>query len=140
LRIDSSASATAEDARTSVVSGTVSLNEAKNKAAAAQDTQLIALLKTGQAKLKKNDPDGALNSFEQALSLHPNHAEALVKKGAALERLKRTDEALECYDRAILIDASMTSAYLHKGSLFNRMDRFKEALECYERALQTQDE
>jgi tetratricopeptide (TPR) repeat protein len=98
-----------------------------------------ALLTTGQALLDQDKADSALASFEEALSLDPQHAEAMVKKGTALERLQKVDEAIACYDRAIAADSSLTIAYLHKGGLFNRLERFDEALECYERALRTQE-
>ena len=91
----------------------------------------------GQALLKQNDSEGALQCFDEVLALAPNHGEALVKKGAVLERMKKLNEAFECYDRAIAADESMTIAYLHKGGLCSRLERFKEALECYEKALRT---
>jgi len=97
------------------------------------------LLGKGQALLNMDKPEEALASFDEALALEPNNADALVKKGTALERLRKLPEAIECYDRAIAADNSMTIAYLYKGGLFNRMERFGEALECYEMALRTQE-
>jgi tetratricopeptide (TPR) repeat protein len=97
------------------------------------------LLGKGQALLNMDKPDEALVSFDEALALEPNNADALVKKGTALERMRKLPEAIDCYDRAIAADSSMTIAYLYKGGLFNRMERFGEALECYERALKTQE-
>ena len=97
------------------------------------------LLTEGQTLLDANEPEKALECFDVALNLQPNHGEALVKKGGALEKLARLDEAIACYDRAISANGSMTIAYLHKGGLFNRMARYDEALQCYERALQTQE-
>ena len=97
------------------------------------------LVTEGQSLLNANEPQKALECFDLALQLEPQHAEALVKKGGALEMLGRQDEAIACYDRAIEADNAMTIAYLHKGGLFNRMARYEEALRCYEQALQTQE-
>jgi tetratricopeptide (TPR) repeat protein len=97
------------------------------------------LLAEGQTLLGADQPEKALECFEVALGLQPNHAEALVKKGGALEKLGRLDEAIACYDRAIEANDGMTIAYLHKGGLFNRMARYDEALQCYEQALRTQE-
>jgi tetratricopeptide (TPR) repeat protein len=97
------------------------------------------LLAEGQSLLDANEPEKALECFDVALGLQPNHGEALVKKGGALEKLARLDEAIACYDRALAANGSLTIAYLHKGGLFNRMARYDEALHCYERALQTQE-
>jgi tetratricopeptide (TPR) repeat protein len=104
------------------------------------DVQVVALVKLGQARLKNDDAEGALDCFEQALALDPSNGSAMVKRGVALEQLKRVPEALESYDRAIAVRTSKTSAYLHKGILFNRLERFPEALDCYQKALRTQDE
>jgi len=97
------------------------------------------LLAEGQASLNRNEPEKALECFDQALALDPKHAEVLMKKAGALEKLNRLEEALVCYDDAIAADGSMTIAYLHKGGLFNRMSRYEEALQCYEHALHTHD-
>ena len=92
-----------------------------------------------QSLVGANEPEKALECFDEALGLQPKHAEALVKKGGALEKLGRLDEAIACYDRALEANDGMTIAYLHKGGLFNRMARYDEALQCYEQALRTQE-
>ena len=104
-----------------------------------RDECIANLLAEGQVSLNRNEPEKALECFDQALGLDAKHAEALVKKASALEKLNRLEEALECYDEAIAADGSMTIAYLHKGGLFNRMSRYEEALQCYEHALHTHD-
>lgn len=104
-----------------------------------EDDRIRSLLAKGESLLDRNEAEAALASFEEALALAPEHAEALVKKGAALEKLQRLDAAIACYDRAIATDDSMTIAYLHKGGLCNRLERFNDALECYEKALRTQE-
>ncbi len=109
--------------------------------AAQQDeaARLGVLLGKGQSLLNLDQPEAALNCFDEILAANPNHTEALVRKGTALERLRKLDEAIECYDRAIAADGSLTIAYLYKGGLFNRQERFNEALACYEQALRTQE-
>jgi tetratricopeptide (TPR) repeat protein len=96
------------------------------------------LIAEGQTLLNNNESHKALECFETALGLHPNHCEALVKKGTALERLGHFDEALACYDLSIKMSAS-TIAYLQKGGLLNRMARYDDALKCYEFALHAQE-
>jgi tetratricopeptide (TPR) repeat protein len=96
------------------------------------------LLAKGQTLLKLDQPQSALECFDEVLALDGAHADALVKKGAALERLQRLDEAIECYDLALARDNSMTMAYLYKGGVFNRLERYTEALACYEQALKSQ--
>jgi len=95
----------------------------------------VELITEGQMFLDANEPEKALEKFEEILAAEPEHVEALIKKAGALEKLNRIDEAVACYDRAIEADDSTTVAYLHKGGLFNRMARYDEALLCYEKAL-----
>jgi tetratricopeptide (TPR) repeat protein len=104
-----------------------------------RDECIANLVAEGQSLVGTNEPEKALECFDEALGLQPKHAEALVKKGGALEKLGRLDEAIACYDRAIEANDGMTIAYLHKGGLFNRMARYDEALQCYEQALRTQE-
>jgi tetratricopeptide (TPR) repeat protein len=101
-------------------------------------SRIASLLGQGQLLLDRDDAQGALACFEEALNLEADNAEALVKKGTALEKMQRLDAALGCYDQAIASNRSLTIAYLYKGGLCNRMERFDEALKCYEQALRTQ--
>jgi tetratricopeptide (TPR) repeat protein len=97
------------------------------------------LLGKGESMLNLDQPEAALQCFEEVLALEPLNAEALVKKGSALERLQKIEEAIAFYDQAIAADNTLTIAYLYKGGLFNRLERFNEALECYEKALSSQE-
>ena len=105
-----------------------------------QDRKIAGLLTEGQLFLNNDEPEKALECFDQALLLAPKNAELLIKRAGALEKLNRFEEAIACYDEAIAADGSMTIAYLHKGGLFNRMSRYEEALQCYEHALHTHDQ
>ncbi|PWU10559.1 MAG: hypothetical protein C5B50_25150 [Verrucomicrobia bacterium] len=113
--------------------------EASEPSAAASDPdagRIKLLMGKGESLLNLDNAEGALECFEEILSIKPDQADALLKKGSALERLGKPDEAIDCYDKAIAADS--TIAYLYKGGLFNRMERFDEALECYEQALRKQ--
>ncbi|MGH7992439.1 MAG: tetratricopeptide repeat protein [Limisphaerales bacterium] len=107
---------------------------------AGQGRNVANLLAEGQSLLNGDEPEKALECFDQALSFDPKSAEVLIKRAGALEKLNRFEEALASYDDAIAADGSMTIAYLHKGGLFNRMSRYEEALQCYEHALHTHDQ
>jgi tetratricopeptide (TPR) repeat protein len=116
--------------------------EHQNGAAVSNDDReecVANLLAEGQKSVEAGAPEKALECFEMALAIQPQHAEALVKKAGALEKLDRVDEAVACYDRAIEADNSLAIAYLQKGGLFNRLARYDEALQCYEQALRTQE-
>ena len=96
-------------------------------------------LAKGQGFLDANEPQRALECFENVLAAQPLNPEALVKKAAALEKLARADEALACCDRAIAINGAPVTAYLFKGGLLNRLQRYDESLKCYEQAMMARE-
>ena len=141
LELEQSARAPLAEKNPAATNGSHKNGGSKNGSPAADDRDecVASLLDEGQSLLDAQQPDKALECFEVALGLEPDHAEALVKKGGALEKLGRTDDAIACYDRAIAADETLTIAHLHKGGLFNRLARYDEALKCYEQALRTQE-
>ena len=104
----------------------------------ASPSQLATLLNKGQTLLNLNQPEEALEQFDEALRLEPRNLEAWIKRGTALEKLQRTDEAITAYDQAIAIDGSTATAYLFKAGVYNRQKKYAEALQCYEKALNAQ--
>ena len=52
----------------------------------------------------------ALASYDKALALKPDFAEAYNNRGNALKELKRLDEALASYDRALAIKPDYAGA------------------------------
>jgi tetratricopeptide (TPR) repeat protein len=57
----------------------------------------------------------ALASYNDALALRPDDAEALVNRGVTLHDLKRFDEALASYDRALALRPDHADAHFFKG-------------------------
>jgi tetratricopeptide (TPR) repeat protein len=96
-------------------------------------------LADGQKLLDANQPQAALEIFEQFLVAQPDHAEALVQKAAALEKLGRLNEALACCDQALAKNRAFKPALLQKGGLLNKLNRHAEAIGCFEKALLAQE-
>ena len=103
--------------------------------AAVPDGKSDTALADGQKFLDANQPQKALEIFEQFLAAQPDHVEALVKKAAALEKLGRLAEALACCNQAIAKDRACKPALLQKGGLLNKLNRPAEAIDCFEQAL-----
>jgi tetratricopeptide (TPR) repeat protein len=91
---------------------------------------LIAVIRTRQLRL-----DAALASYDHALALRPDHAEALRNRGAALHKLKRFDEALASYDRALAVRPDYAEALYNRGITLHELQRFEEALASYDHAV-----
>jgi Flp pilus assembly protein TadD len=77
----------------------------------------------------------AIEHFEIALSLAPNHAEARHNLGVALQALNRNAEAIPHYQRVISLEPSHASAHMNLGNALHELNRHGEALAPLERAL-----
>ncbi|OIQ81139.1 TPR repeat-containing protein YrrB [mine drainage metagenome] len=77
----------------------------------------------------------AVELFEQALRIRPDHAESLSNRGNALLDLERHDEALSSYDRALAIRPDYAEAHNNRGNALRALGRPDEALSSYGRAL-----
>ena len=79
--------------------------------------------------------DEAVASYDRALALKPDFAEALNNRGTTLQALARFDEALDSYDRALALTPDYAAALNNRGNTLRQLARFDEALESYDRAL-----
>ena len=77
----------------------------------------------------------ALTSFETAIILKPDYAEAYNNHGNALHDLRPRDEgALISFAKAIALKPDYAGAYRARGIALNALKRYKEALASYEQA------
>ncbi len=79
--------------------------------------------------------DDALASYDHALKLTPDFADAWFNRGVTLANLKRPEEALASYDKALDLAPGDAAAWANRGTLLLEMDRAEEALESVERSL-----
>ena len=86
------------------------------------------------AAQKKNSLE-ALELFDQALTINPDHPFVCNNRGNALKELKRYEEALASYDRAIALYPDYADAYNNRGKVLQALKRYDDALVSCERAL-----
>jgi len=77
----------------------------------------------------------ALASYDAALGIKPEYAEALNNRGNVLLELKRPKEALVSYDRALDLQPDHAEALNNRGNVLLELRRPEEALVSYDRAL-----
>ena len=80
--------------------------------------------------------DEALTSYDRAIELRCDYAEAYYNRGNVLKELKRLDEALTSYDRAIVFKRDYAEAYSNRGNVFKEFKRLEEALTSYDCAIE----
>jgi len=79
--------------------------------------------------------DVALQSFDHAIALQPDYAEAFNNRGIPLVALQRLDEAVASYDRAIALQPDYAEAFKNRAITLAALRRFDEALASYDRAI-----
>jgi protein O-GlcNAc transferase len=77
----------------------------------------------------------ALASYDRAVSLKPNYAEAYNDRGNTLLSLHRPAEALASYDRALALKPNFAEFQNNRGNALIQMRRQAEALASYDRAI-----
>lgn len=78
--------------------------------------------------------DEAVKSFDMALKMDPNYADAWINKGSALYELGMYGDAIDAYDQAIRIEPQNANAWKRMGYALKKLDRNGEAKEAFSRA------
>src|SRR5262249_33731600 len=82
-----------------------------------------------------NRLEEAVASYERAIALKPDYAEALCNRGDALLKLRRPGDALESCERALELKPDYAQAHNGAGNALQDLNLPEEALASYERAL-----
>jgi Tfp pilus assembly protein PilF len=86
------------------------------------------------AGLKQWEP--ALASYERAIALKPDHAEAFSNRGIVLAELKQWEAALASHERAIALKPDYADAFSNRGIVLAELKQWDAALASYERAIE----
>jgi tetratricopeptide (TPR) repeat protein len=84
-----------------------------------------------------NRPAEAVETYDRALSIHPNFFQGWCNRGVALERMNRLEDAIASYDRAIALRADLTAAHANRGNALAALGRHEAAVDSFDRALAT---
>jgi len=89
----------------------------------------------GVARSYAGRHEQALESFDTAIRLKPELAEAFVNRAAALDALGRMEEAVRDYDQALKLRPKDAATYNGRGNTLARMNRAEDALKDYDAAI-----
>ena len=81
----------------------------------------LAVLARGSVYLKMGNAENAINDFNRALDIDPNHQKAFHLRGLAREMAGDNDEALKDFNKAIDIDPEYGAAYYSRATLLTKM-------------------
>jgi tetratricopeptide (TPR) repeat protein len=81
----------------------------------------------------------ALNTYEQAVEIRGDYADAWNGKGKALYELKKYQDALIAYDKSIQLKPDFFDAWRGRGFTLAKLHRYNEAINSYDKALEIQE-
>src|SRR5580698_8581348 len=76
--------------------------------------------------------DHALASYDKAIALRPDYAEAHHNCGAVLQDLLRLDDAIGAYDKAIKLRPERAESYANQSYCYLQMGRFENGWPLHE--------
>ena len=79
--------------------------------------------------------DSAIQSFEKAIDLKPDYAEAHYNLGVAYQNMNNLSDAAECYKKAIIIQPNYPAARINLGSILLRLGDYSSAIESLKWAI-----
>jgi protein O-GlcNAc transferase len=80
--------------------------------------------------------DAAIESYQQALRLKPDYAEAFYNLGNVLQKQGKLGAAIEFYQQALNIKPEIAEAHNNLGTIFQLEGQLDAAIESYQRALE----
>jgi tetratricopeptide (TPR) repeat protein len=89
----------------------------------------------GQALDRLGDPLEAIKSFDRAIAIDPDLADAHGNRANILVDADVPLEALKSFDRALALNPNSPSDWLNRGALLQDLGRHAEALMSYDKAL-----
>ncbi|MBE9117987.1 DnaJ domain-containing protein [Lusitaniella coriacea LEGE 07157] len=89
----------------------------------------------GVEKTLKQDYQGAIESYTQAIDLKPNFVEAYIKRGEVRYKQGNDRGVLEDCSQALEIDPEYAEAYYYQGRARYRLGYSQSAIEAYSHAL-----
>ena len=98
-------------------------------------TDAWSLYQRGRVRAMRDDVEGAIESFQQALDQELDFPDALAAMGELMHRKGRWDAAEKYLERAMQLDPKLTGAIALRGMNFVRMGDMRAAEEVLQKAL-----
>ena len=77
----------------------------------------------------------AITSFDKALQINPDYANAWYNRGTSLIELGLFDEAITAFDKALNVNPDDSDAWHNRGKALDELGQHDEAIKSFDRAL-----
>ena len=84
---------------------------------------------------KRGEYEKAVKTYDRAIALDPDFADAYYNRGVAKIRLKEFREAIEDFDKAITLKPDDIFCYFNRGVAKDQLKEFREAIEDFDKAI-----
>ena len=78
----------------------------------------------------------AIQTFDKAIQLNPEHPEAYNNRGIVFGDIGQLDQAVNNYDKAIQLKPDYLEAWFNRGNALKELIQPKQAVTCYTKAIQ----
>ena len=89
----------------------------------------------GMAFLSLDQPRKAVETFDEAIRLFPDYADAFANRGVAHNKLGQYQRALQDFDEAIKLNRGLAMAYSNRGNAYSNLDQLEKAIANYNKAI-----
>ncbi len=83
------------------------------------------------------EKDEALDMYEKALDVDPDHTPALFRKAYNYDLQNMDEEAIDLYEQCNQLTIKYLSSFMNLGILYEDKGEYKKAIDCYESVLKT---
>ena len=94
----------------------------------------------GAAMMSVGDVEGAVEAFNQALAVDPDHLEALHNKGVALSELGKLEEACKCFERVCEKAPDFYAGQCGRSETYAQLGKYDQAVEAANLAIKSDSE
>lgn len=104
-------------------------------------SMVVARINRGVMEMRRSEHQAALDDFNAALAIDPDHAEALLNRGAVLVQLGQAGQAVAALTRALSLGVQQPhKAYYNRGAAREALGDMRGAYEDYNSALAIEPE
>ncbi len=98
-----------------------------------QSSMILCVLGAVLQDLGRLEP--AVKSFDQAIQIKPDYADAYYNRGNALQKLGQLEAAVKSFDQAIQIKPDFVKAYSNRGNALQKLGQLEAATKSYDKAI-----